>query len=328
MIIARSPLRLSLGGGGSDIPSFYRKFGGELISASIDKYVYISAGDNFKKKFTLKYSKLEEIENIYKIKHNLFREILKYFKIRKYLNIASHADIPHGTGLGSSGAFSVALAKCLATVENKKLSNYQIAEIACFIEMNVLKEPSGKQDPFASSIGNFIVQKYDTNGNVKIRKLKIDKKNKRKLNKNLLLYFTGYSRDSAKILNSHSKFKTKKQENNISNNLNSILEIGKKNIFYFENGMLDDFGSLMHEHWMIKKKRQNIMSNKKIDDIYEYATKNHALGGKIVGAGGGGFLLFYSNKPEKLRHAMKKTKIFETKFKFEDEGASVICKND
>tara|TARA_A100000164_G_C21861023_1_gene750072 strand:+ start:165 stop:1139 length:975 start_codon:yes stop_codon:yes gene_type:complete len=323
MIIIRSPLRISIGGGGTDIPSYYEKKGGFFISAAINKYVFVTITKPFEKGIYLKYSKIEKTNNIKNIKHKIIREVLKNEIKKTRIEITTLTDIPAKTGLGSSGSFSTALIKAIYSFKGKIISKREIAEKACDIEINKLKQPSGKQDQYISVYGGISEFQINKNGYVKVKKLNISNETMLNLENNLLLFFTGFSRNSSLILNEQNT-KTLKKSSEIIANLDHVKELGleiKKNLV---KGNCEAFGRLMHEHWKNKLKRSKKMSNSTIDSIYNFALKNGAMGGKLIGAGGGGFLLFYANSPNRLRKAMKKKKIDEVNFKFDQEGVKQI----
>ena len=324
MIITRSPLRITLGGGGTDLPSYYKEFGGFLISAAINKYIYTSVLEPYDDGIYLKYSKREKTDSINKINHPIIREVLKKFKNNsKRIEITTLAEIPAGTGLGSSGSFTTSLMKCMYLFNNRKISKYQLAEDACDIEINKLKEPVGKQDQYISSYGGLRIFRINKNGKVNVSSLKINNNTKQKLQNNLLLFFTGYTRYSSSILKKQDN-ETKKKKNQTIENLQEIKNIGFLSKRLIENNDLYQFGKLLDHHWKIKKKRANNMSNKKINAIYEDALIHGALGGKLVGAGGGGFLMFYAKNPNLLRKRLTKYKINEVKFLFDEEGTRAI----
>ena len=323
MIIIRSPLRISIGGGGTDIPSYYEKKGGFFISAAINKYVFVTITEPFEKGIYLKYSQIEKTNNVKNIKHKIIREVLKNEIKKNKIEITTLTDIPAKTGLGSSGSFSTALIKALYSFKGKIISKRELAEKACDIEINKLKQPSGKQDQYISAYGGITEFEINKKGYVKVKKLNISNDTKLNLENNLLLFFTGFSRNSSLILNEQNT-KTLKQSRDIIRNLDYVKELGleiKKNLI---NGNCDEFGKLMHEHWKNKLKRSRKMSNSTIDNIYNFALKNGALGGKLIGAGGGGFLLFYTDDPKRLRLSMKNKKIEEVNFKFDLEGVKQI----
>ena len=322
MIIVRSPLRISIGGGGTDIPSYYKKNGGFFISAAINKYVYVTITEPFQKGIYLKYSQIEKTNNINKIKHNIIREVLKSEISKNKIEITTLTDIPAKTGLGSSGSFSTALIKAINLFNQKKISKRELAEKACEIEIKKLKQPSGKQDQYISVYGGISEFSINKNGFVNVKNLKISNRTKTNLENNLLLFFTGFSRDSSFILNEQNK-KTIRNNQEILHNLDFVKSLGHEIKHSLIKGDCNEFGKLMDEHWKYKLKRSKNMSNQTINEAYDYAIKNGALGGKLIGAGGGGFLLFYSNNPRKLRNAFLK-KFEEVRFKFDYEGVKEI----
>ena len=324
MIIVRSPLRISLGGGGTDLPSYYKEFGGFLISAAINKYVYSSVLEPYSNGIYLKYSKTEKANSINKIKHPIIKEVLKKFKNNsKKIEITTLAEIPAGTGLGSSGSFTTSLLKCMYLFNNKQINRYKLAEEACDIEINKLKEPVGKQDQYISSFGGIKILKISNKGKVKVSELKLKNSTKQNLQNNLLLFFTGYTRFSSSILKKQDT-ETKKKFFKTLENLKEIKKIGYESKRLIEKNDLNEFGKLLDYHWHKKKERANNMSNNKIDIIYKDALNHGALGGKLVGAGGGGFLMFYAKNPHKLRERLNKYKIKELKFNFDYEGTKKL----
>lgn len=322
MIIVRSPLRISIGGGGTDIPSYYKKKGGFFISAAINKYVYVTITEPFQKGIYLKYSQIEKTNSIKKIKHNIIREVLKNEISKNKIEITTLTDIPTKTGLGSSGSFSTALIKAVYLFNQKKIGKRELAEKACDIEINKLKQPSGKQDQYISAYGGINEFSIEKNGFVNVKNLKISNETKSKLENNLLLFFTGFSRNSSLILNEQNK-KTIKNNKEIIHNLDFVKSLGYEIKKTLIKGNCDEFGKLMNEHWKYKLKRSSNMSNKTINQAYNFALKNGALGGKLIGAGGGGFLLFYTNNPNQLRNAFLK-RFDEVRFKFDYDGVKEI----
>ena len=324
MILTSSPLRVSLGGGGTDLPSYYKEHEGFLVSASIDKYVYVSIIKRFVDQILIKYSNIEQCNTVLEIKHPIIRESMKIVTPdEKALEIVTMADIPTGTGLGSSGSFTTALLKALLVFKNKDIKNDELAELACQIELEKLNEPIGKQDQYISAFGGITAFTFCRNGQVKIEPLKIDKKTLSNLEDNLLLFFTGFSRSASEILKVQNN-KTKDNNLEMINNLHYVKEIGLRSKQALELGNIRYFGELMHEHWKYKKKRSIGMINEIIDKWYELGLNNGAIGGKLVGAGGGGFLMFLANDRNKLREAMFKAGLEEVKFKFVFEGTKTI----
>ena len=324
MIIVRSPLRISFGGGGTDLASYYTKKNGFVVSGAINKYVYITITKPFEKGIYLKYSKSEKVKNIRDVNHKIFRETIKKFSDNlNQIEITALADIPSGTGLGSSSSFTNALIKAIFENNGKRISKRKLAELSCDIEINKIKAPIGKQDQFISSFGGLKSMTFKKNHTVSLKDLKISKKKVRDLEKKLVLYFTNFKRNANDILK-YQDDKSKQGNSLIIDNLNSVKLMGKKIEKILENGDLDKFGKIMNEHWEIKKKRSKNMSNRFINKIYSLGLKNGALGGKLVGAGGGGFLLFYSNNRKKLKKSMLKFGLREIPFKFDFQGTVVL----
>jgi len=324
MIITRSPLRITLGGGGTDLPSYYRNHTGFLIAAAIDKYVYITLHETFNQELIIKYSKMERVKKIEEVEHPLVREALKLVKIEvPHLEITSMADIPAGTGLGSSGSFVTALLKALHAWKKNFIHPEELAEQACKIEIDILHEPIGKQDQYIAVYGGISCFRYLPNDKVEAFPLRIDKETLYNLEDNLLLFFTGYSRAASDVLKEQDK-KTRINDDDMLKNLHFIKEIAIESQKALENGDLNKFAELMNVHWEHKKKRSNLMTNENIEKWYQIARRNGALGGKLIGAGGGGFLMFYAKDKIALRHAMKEIGLEEIRFKFDFEGTKVI----
>jgi len=324
MIITRSPLRISLGGGGTDLPSYYQKHEGFLISAAIDKYVYINLHDTFVDYLIVKYSKMEKVNNIDDIKHPIIRESLKLLGFEAcYLEIASLADIPAGTGLGSSGSFTCSLLKALHTHKNNIITPADLAEQACHIELDILREPIGKQDQYISAYGGINCFTFCKDNRVKSEKLHISQETLYNLEDHLLLFFTGYSRSASNVLKEQDD-KSKKNDLSMIENLHFVKELGYKSKNAFEQGNLEEFADLMNVHWQHKKQRSDAMSNDLINTWYNVAMNSGALGGKLIGAGGGGFLMFYAEDSKKLRKAMAREGLQEVRFRFDFEGCKVV----
>lgn len=327
MIVVRSPLRISLGGGGTDLPSYYRDHGGFLIAAAIDKYVYITLHQTFVQELIVKYSKLERVSSIDEIEHPIIRESLKHLKVSApHLEITSMADIPSGTGLGSSGSFTTALLKALHTLQKNLIHPKELAEEACHIELNLLREPIGKQDQYIAAYGGITCFNFLPNDQVEAWPLKIDQETLFNLEDNLLLFFTGYSRSASTILQEQD-LKSREKDRDMTYHLHFIKELGFKSKGVLEAGNLNEFAELMNVHWENKKRRSHKMSNNHIDDWYNLARKNGALGGKMIGAGGGGFLMFYADDKVKLRHALRQVGLQEVRFRFDFSGTQVIAQS-
>jgi D-glycero-alpha-D-manno-heptose-7-phosphate kinase len=325
MIITRSPLRITLGGGGTDLPSYYRERTGFLVAAAINKYVYITINKRFVAKILLKYMKNEEVETISQIEHPIFKEVLKHYADdTDALEINSIADVPGGTGLGSSGSFTVSLIKAIQANEKKSVSVDELAKMACKIEIDILKEPIGKQDQYISAYGGVNCFTFNSDDTVEVSKLNIDKDNLYNLEDNLLLFFTGYSRSSSTILKEQDK-KTRSMDMNMISNLDYVKALGLESKNALESGDLRRFGEIMHEHWLHKKSRSSKISSSYINEIYEFGLKNGAIGGKLVGAGGGGFLMFYTEQQGSVRKAMREARLEEMRFNFDYVGTEVLA---
>lgn len=324
MIIVRSPLRITLGGGGTDLPSYYRDHGGFLIAAAIDKYVYITLHQTFVEDLIVKYSKMERVKNAAQIEHPIVREAFNLVGIDgRYLEMTSMADIPAGTGLGSSGSFTTALLKALLTHRKSTIQTAELAELACKIELDILKEPIGKQDQYAAAFGGVTCFRYNPNDGVEAWPLPASRESLYNLEDNLVLFFTGFSRSASSILVEQDS-KSRADDKGMIDNLHYVKDLGLRSLKALETGDLDGYGRLMHEHWLHKKKRSSAMSNPEIDRWYDLGIANGALGGKLVGAGGGGFLMFYADDKTRLRHAMIEAGLVEVRFRFDFEGTKVV----
>jgi len=324
VIITRSPLRISLGGGGTDLPSYYQKHGGFLVSAAINKYVYITLHESFVEDFIVKYSKFERVRNIEEIEHPIIREACRLTNTSiNYLELTSMSDIPAGTGLGSSGSFTTALLLALHTLDRRAVPKRDLAEQACHIEMDVLKEPIGKQDQYIATFGGITSFRFEPDGNVAIEPVRMSSEALANLEDNLILFFTGYTRDASAILRDQDT-RTKDNDAAMLENLHRIKEIGLESYEALQRGELRKFGEMMHVHWELKRSRSAGMDNERINGWYTLARENGAIGGKLVGAGSGGFLMFYTEEKTRLRHAMRAAGLEEVRFKFDFEGATTI----
>lgn len=324
MIIARSPLRISLGGGGTDLPSYYREHEGFLLAAAIDKYVYVTITRPFIEGIYLKYSTIENVKSVQEIKHPIIREALAMQNLQTpQIEITTLADIPSGTGLGSSGSFTTALLKALFTYRKKHINHAELAELACHIEIDRLGEPIGKQDQYVASVGGVTCFAFHKDDTVSLAPLNLNIETLHDLEDNLLLFFTGFSRSASGILQDQDT-KSQKNDKEMLDNLHYVKDLGYKSKDALESGNTSLFGDLMHEHWENKKRRSGGMSNSQIDEWYELALKNGAIGGKLVGAGGGGFLMFMANDRNKLRKTLKDAGLEEVRFRFDFEGTKVI----
>ncbi|HXT11823.1 MAG TPA: galactokinase [Candidatus Angelobacter sp.] len=324
MIIARSPLRVTLGGGGTDLPSYYQKFGGFLIAAAIDKYVYITLHDTFVPDLIVKYSELERVADAKLLKHPIIREAFGLVGLDGHsLELTSMADIPAGAGLGSSGSFTTALLKALHAHKRSLVHPAELAAQACEVELGRLKEPIGKQDQYIAAYGGITCFKFLPNGNVEAWPLKLSAETRNNLEDNLLLFFTNYSRSASAILKEQDD-KSKSDDQSMLENLHFVKDLGFQSQAALESGNLAEFARLMDVHWQHKKRRSGGMSNPKINEWYDLAMASGALGGKLIGAGGGGFLMFYAEEKTRLRHAMTTAGLQEVRFRFDFEGTKLV----
>lgn len=295
-----------------------------MVAAAIDKYVYIQIHNRFVDGFLLKYSALEEARSVGEIRHPILRECLQHLEVQSQnLEISSMADIPAGTGLGSSGSFTTALIKALGAREKKIIVPEQLAELACHVEIERLHEPIGKQDQYIAAYGGITCFTFHRDDKVTAVPLKLPEQALLDLEDNLLLFFTGFSRSAGEILKDQ-KTRTQQNDGAMLQNLHYVKELGLRSRDALEEGDGEKFGRLMHEHWENKKKRSGGMSNPLIDQWYEVGMKHGAVGGKLVGAGGGGFLMFYARDRQKLRQAMAGRGLKEVRFRFDFEGTKIL----
>lgn len=322
LIISRSPLRISLGGGGTDLPSYYSEFEGFFVSAAIDKYVYVTVGRPFKDRILLKYSQFEECQTVDQIKHPIIRETLKLFGMdRPQIEISVFADIPAGTGLGSSGSFTTALIKALCTFYRQPISTLELAELACKIEIELLGEPVGKQDQYIASYGGISSFYIDKSGRVSVKALNIDRDDLNLFQENLMLFYTGISRSASELLSTQVQ---RSSEIKMQDNLHRVKDLGLRSRHALESGQFEMFAGLLSEQWILKRNRSENSSNSFIDRAYELAMESGALGGKLIGAGGGGFFMFYSIDKILLRKAMKSIGLRELPIQFDFQGTKVL----
>jgi D-glycero-alpha-D-manno-heptose-7-phosphate kinase len=320
VIYSRAPLRISLGGGGTDLPSYYREHGGFLVAGSIDKYIYMLMHTVFQRRYKMKYSETEEVDEVSEIKHPILRETLKRHWRGNPLEIASVADVPAGTGMGSSGAFTVAVLKGLAQARRTSITQAALAEAACEIEIDVLKEPCGKQDPYAAAHGGICAYTFAPDGSVTVEPLELSTQTLRALHEQLLLFYTGEARDASAVLSDQND-RTKTGDQKMLANLHKTKEIGLLSRELLMSGDLNAYAELMHEHWQNKRARSKGMATGRIDELYTLARRSGVVGGKLVGAGGGGFLLVYARSPADTRQAMAAAGATELPFDFEFAGA-------
>jgi D-glycero-alpha-D-manno-heptose-7-phosphate kinase len=324
MIITRSPLRITLGGGGTDLPSYYRDHGGFLVAAAIDKYVYVTVMRPFIPGIFLKYSQLEHVERAEDVQHPIIRESIKLVDFRTpQLEITTLADIPAGTGLGSSGSFTTALLKALYAHRKRLLHPGDLAELACQIEMEKLCEPIGKQDQYIAAFGGVTCFTFNQDGSVDARPVSTSVETLFDLEDNLLLFFTGFSRSAGSILADQKK-RSETHDADMLSNLHDVKDLGLQSRDALMRGDTGRFAELLHEQWEHKKQRSGGMSNSQIDEWYDLGRRHGAIGGKLVGAGGGGFLMFYAEDRRRLRAAMSAAGLEEVRFRFDYEGTKVL----
>lgn len=327
MIITRTPLRISIGGGGTDLPSYYREFGGFVISAAINKYVYITVNRSFLPGYFLKYSETEHAETREMIRHPLMREALTMHDVSRPLEVVSVADVPAGTGLGSSGTFLVGLVHALYAYKRQPVHAELLARDAVEIEMKRLDEPVGKQDQYIAAYGGLLCQDYHADETVSVNPLKMTDEAIRELRDSLMLFFVGYTRTASTLLGEQRR-KSEAHDAEMIDSLHFAKALGKEIRSILESGKINEFGALMHEHWLRKRSRSTGMSNNRIDALYDLArSEGGATGGKLVGAGGSGFLLFHTHDRKRLRETMMHAGVSEMDFTFDFDGSVVLLRN-
>jgi D-glycero-alpha-D-manno-heptose-7-phosphate kinase len=324
MIIARAPLRLSLGGGATDLPSYYRDHEGFLVAAAIDKYIFINVHDNFNPGFVIKYSEYEKANSVEEIKHPLFREAMTVVGPDwTPLEITSLADVPSGTGLGSSGTFTCALLAALHAVKRNIVTQEQIAQQACHIEIDRLSEPVGKQDQYIAALGGLTAFTFHKDDSVTAKSVPCSSVVMGELENNILLFFTGFSRRAYAVLVDQDK-KSKSGDASMLESLHFTKDIGMKSYDAIVKGNLREFARLMNVHWERKRGRSSGMSNDHIDEWIQAGLRAGALGGKLVGAGGGGFLMFYAEDKGRLREVMSEAGLPELRVRFDHRGVQLM----
>ncbi len=327
MILTRTPLRISLGGGGTDLPSYYEGFGGFVLSAAINKYVYITVHRRFFPGYLLKYSEFETAAAVGDIRHPLLREALRDHGGDGDLEIVSIADVHAGTGLGSSGSFLVGLLHALHAYRRNPVSAETLAREAVEIEMVRLGEPVGKQDQYVAAYGGLLCQHYHPNGEVTVEPLRLPPAVVHELRDSLMLFFVGQTRSASTLLG-EQKQRSESGDAAMIEGLHFTKDLGQRIKAALEEGRVEDFGAMMHEHWLHKRARSRGMSNGAIDALYDLACgPGGATGGKLVGAGGGGFLLFHTHDRRRLRRVMMEAGLGELDFTFDFEGSTVLLRD-
>jgi D-glycero-alpha-D-manno-heptose-7-phosphate kinase len=325
MIITRTPFRITLGGGGTDLKSYYEKHGGFIFAAGLDKYMFIdsnrSVADDL---IRVKYTKSETVEHVDELHHDLAREVFRYTGIVNNIEISSLADIPAGTGLGSSSCYAVGLLHAIHTLKRDYVPLAQLAEEDFHIETEILKRPIGKQDPYLAAFGGLTVLDIAKDGAVKVRHAKVSYEIADELNRNMLIFFTGKTRNADAILREQEQG-AKEEKKNVVDSMHYIKDLGYQILEAVESGNLDKIGTKFHEHWQFKKRISLQMSNAQFDQIYDAALEAGALGGKISGAGGGGFFTFYVPQNQKeFRLKMREFNLREMRYHFDTEGTKVL----
>jgi len=325
MIISRTPFRITLGGGGTDLPSFYREEGGFLLAAAIDKYMFLSVNTPIvDDKIRVRYSESELVDHADDIRHTLAREALRYFGVTRGIEIVSIADIPAGTGLGSSSAYLVGLLNAMHVLLQDQVSPRILSEEACYIELEVLKKPIGKQDQYMAAFGGLTVLEFARDGDVRVRSMNLSVDLIEALEHNILLFYTHDVRDATSILRRQDAA-ARSKNGAVLGSLREIKDIGIEICAAISRGNLRRFGEMMDLHWESKKRLSAGVTNPQIDAWYELAKSNGAIGGKISGAGGGGFLMFYcEEKKSQVREAMRSAGLRELSFRFDFEGSKVV----
>jgi D-glycero-alpha-D-manno-heptose-7-phosphate kinase len=324
MIVSRTPFRLSLGGGGTDLPAYYSEHGGFFVSGAVDKYMHIVLNDRFEPGIRVSYSRTEIVDSRDSIHHPSVREALKLLNFKDRIEIVSLADIPAATGLGSSGSFAVGLLNALHAHQREVKTPEEIAEEACDIALNRLREPSGKQDEYTASLGGLRAYEIDRDGKVRSTPLRVDDATVAELEYGIMMFYTGIKRSASDILGKQQE-KVSTNNTNAVEKMHRIKSIGLESKKALEAGDLRRFGELLDEHWAVKRGVSDGMTTNAIDSWYSTARKNGAVGGKVVGAGGGGFLMLYCDQGrQKVRAAMAKEGLVEYRFRFVFDGSKVI----
>jgi D-glycero-alpha-D-manno-heptose-7-phosphate kinase len=326
MIVSRAPVRFSLGGGGTDLPSYAREHGGFLIAAAVDKYIFVCAARHFYDTIRLAYSKMELVKSVDQIEHRIYREALRLSKIEKGIEIQSFADVPANSGLGSSSTFTVALMNALHTYKRESVPTRQLAEEACHIEIDLLKEPIGKQDQYISAFGGISAITFDRDGSVHVERVPVREEVTEELESNLVIFYSGIERAASTVLSQQATSITGNTDSAVER-MHRIKALGYETKRILLAGTLDEYGELLHEHWTNKRKLAAKMTDSVIDEHYEAARNAGAIGGKLMGAGGGGFFMFYARPSERRRvyETMVARGLRPLRFRFDFDGARIVA---
>jgi len=326
MILSRAPVRFSLGGGGTDLPSYSREHGGFLVAAGIDKYIYLALHKRFEDKIRLAYSKTEQVDSLEQIEHPIFREAMRMVGVDSGVELFSMADVPANSGLGSSSSFTVALLNALHAYRREYVDTKTLAEEACKVEIDILKEPIGKQDQYIAAFGGITAFTFDKDGSVHVERVRMKNEVSDELESNLTIFFSGVERRASTVLSEQAKTITANKDDAVQR-MHRIKEIGYETKRLLEQGRIDDFGALLHEHWENKRKLASNMTDPTLDEHYETARKAGAIGGKLMGAGGGGFFMFYTRPGEKraVHDALLARGLRPLRFRFDHDGARLVA---
>jgi D-glycero-alpha-D-manno-heptose-7-phosphate kinase len=326
MIVSRAPVRFSLGGGGTDLPSYSREHGGFLVAAAVDKYVSVCVARRFSETIRLAYSETENVESVDQIRHRIVRSALQLTGISRAIEIHSLADVPANTGLGSSSTFTVALLNGLHTYKREIVPSEQLAREACQIEIDILKEPIGKQDQYIASYGGVSAMTFHPNGDVAVERLPLSDEVIDDLEANLLIYYSGVERAASSVLKEQAKTIVENRDAAVSR-MHRIKELGYETKRILLSGHIDAYGELLHEHWTNKRKLASNMADSVIDEHYAAARAAGAIGGKLMGAGGGGFFMFYVRVADRRRvhQILVERGLRPLRFRFDFDGARIVA---
>jgi D-glycero-alpha-D-manno-heptose-7-phosphate kinase len=326
MIVSRAPVRFSLGGGGTDLPSYSREHGGFVVAASVDKFVFVCVARRFQNSIRLAYSESENVDSVDQIKHRIFRAALKATGLTSGLELHSLADVPANTGLGSSSSFTVALLNGLHAFKRESVPAEQLAREACHLEIDVLKEPIGKQDQYIAAYGGISAMQFHPDGSVEVERLPLRYEVIDELESNLVIYYSGIERSASTVLKEQAKTIAENKDAAVQR-MHRIKELGHETKRILLSGELDNYGEMLHEHWMNKRKLASNMADSTIDEHYESACKAGAIGGKLMGAGGGGFFMFYVRAPERRRvhEVLSARGLRPMRFRFDFDSARIMA---
>jgi D-glycero-alpha-D-manno-heptose-7-phosphate kinase len=326
MIVSRAPVRFSLGGGGTDLPSYSREHGGYVVAAAVDKFVFVCVARRFHDTIRLAYSESEIVDSVDQIKHRIFRSALQATGLARGLELHSLADVPANTGLGSSSSFTVALLNGLHAFKREFVPAEQLAREACHLEIDILKEPIGKQDQYIAAYGGISAMNFHRDGSVDVERLPIREEVLDELESNLVIYYSGIERAASTVLREQARAIAENKDAAVQR-MHRIKELGYETKVVLLSGQIDKYGEMLHEHWMNKRKLASNMADSTIDEHYEAARKAGAIGGKLMGAGGGGFFMFYVRAAERRRvhDALAARGLRPMRFRFDFDGARIMA---